>query len=662
MIGRVVPVVIRVFLLFGGLWALAHGGANPDDLDQLEQQAFRAAVEKVSPSVVRIETVGGLERVGKVLFGTGPTTGLVIDQGGYILSSAFNFQHRPASILVRLPNGTRKPAKLVATDHNRMVVLLKIEVPGPLAVPETAPQADVRVGQWAIAVGRTFEAGQTNVSVGVVSAINRIWGKAIQTDAAVSPNNYGGPLIDVRGRVIGLLVPLSPQSAEEIAGVQWYDSGIGFAVPVGQIQKALPRLKNGEDLYPGVMGVGFAEGKLYVGEADIATCRPNSPAYVAGLRPRDRIVRIGDREIRRAAEVKEEISRRYAGETVRVVVLRDDRRSEHQVELAAKLEPYEHPFLGILPMRARPGEADEKARGVAVRYVYPEGPAATAGIEPGDVLVALEGKKIKDAAKLRQWISEFQPEEEVGVEVRRAEKTLKLKFRLGRLPEQLPAEELPPAGGEKKSGTDKRPEVDTVELKIPEFENDAWAYVPEDYDPAVPHGVVIWLSPPGKFDEKEAIARWKPHCRRHDLILLVPKPADAARWHAGELTLVRKLLDQISSHYTVDPLRVVAHGQEGGGTLASLLAFRHRDKIAAVAVVDAPLAGLVPENDPAHRLAFYVATATESRSAAGVEKSVARLREMKYPVSVKSLGKAPRYLNPADLTELARWIDTLDRI
>ena len=93
----------------------------------LEQKAVIAAVERVAPSVVRIETVGGLERVEGVAFGTGPTTGWIVDPQGYIISSAFNFSNQPSSILVRLPDGTRKPAKLVATDHSRMIVLLKVE-------------------------------------------------------------------------------------------------------------------------------------------------------------------------------------------------------------------------------------------------------------------------------------------------------------------------------------------------------------------------------------------------------------------------------------------------------------------------------------------------------------------------------------------------------
>ena len=89
------------------------------------------------------------------------------------------------------------------------------------------------VGQWTIAVGRTFNQKEPNISVGVLSATNRIWSTAIQTDAKISPANYGGPLIDSRGRVLGVLVPLSPQKqGGEIAGAEWYDSGIGFAVPL----------------------------------------------------------------------------------------------------------------------------------------------------------------------------------------------------------------------------------------------------------------------------------------------------------------------------------------------------------------------------------------------------------------------------------------------
>ena len=156
----------------------------------------------------------------------------------------------------------------------------------------------------------------------------------------------------------------------------------------------------------------------------IGACRPNSPAAEAGLKPGDRIVEIDGRKIARAAEVKEELSRRYAGDKVRVVVLRDEKRIECDVELVAKLEPYEHPFLGILPMRTPSGE---RPPGVAVRYVYPDSPAAEAGIEPGDVLVSLGGRADRGPRRAAARRSpSYQPDDEVELEVRRGDETRKL--------------------------------------------------------------------------------------------------------------------------------------------------------------------------------------------------------------------------------------------
>ena len=90
-------------------------------------------------------------------------------------------------------------------------------------------------------------AAAVGVSVGIISALNRIWGKALQTDAKVSPTNYGGPLVDLEGRVQGILVPASPRAEGETAGFEWYDSGIGFAIPLEDINAVLPRLKQGQE-------------------------------------------------------------------------------------------------------------------------------------------------------------------------------------------------------------------------------------------------------------------------------------------------------------------------------------------------------------------------------------------------------------------------------
>ena len=188
-----------------------------------------------------------------------------------------------------------------------------------------------------------------NMSVGILSAVGRIWGKALQTDAALSPNNYGGPLVDIRGRVMGVIVPLSPQSADEIAGVEWYDSGIGFAIPAEHIRNMLPKLKQGHDLYAGVAGFNLKSRDLFAGDTDIAACRPNSPADKAGFKAGDRIVEISGRKVTRPAEIKEEINRRYAGDKITVVVLRGKKRIQAELELFDKLDPYQHPCWAFSP-------------------------------------------------------------------------------------------------------------------------------------------------------------------------------------------------------------------------------------------------------------------------------------------------------------------------
>ncbi|HEV3021792.1 MAG TPA: trypsin-like peptidase domain-containing protein, partial [Pirellulales bacterium] len=321
--------LIRLLLVFT-VNLLAVAAPASDDLPSREEAAMQRAVMRVTPSVVSIETVGGLERVGQVLFGNGPTTGLIVSSDGYIVSSAFNFAQKPTSILVELADGSRAAAQLVATDRNRMLVLLKVPAAGDLPVTECVAEDEMRVGQWSIAVGRAFDHAQPNMSVGIISALHRVWDKAIQTDAKISPANYGGPLVDIRGRVLGVLSPLSPMGSGDVQGVEWYDSGIGFAVPLEQILGLLPRLKQGHDLLPGLMGVNLQGRDQYAEAPVIAACRPNSPASKAGFKAGDRVVQVDEREIERQVQLLHEIHRRYAGDKLRVTVARGDERIERE--------------------------------------------------------------------------------------------------------------------------------------------------------------------------------------------------------------------------------------------------------------------------------------------------------------------------------------------
>ena len=644
-------------LVIAGSLSLAVSPARAQDLEEQEEKAMQAAVAKVAPSVVRIETFGGLEKVDKLLVGTGPTTGLVVSSDGYIVSSAFNFVQQPVSILVTLAGGKRAAAQIVARDKSRMIVLLKIKTEEPLTVPVAVPRGEMTVGQWTIALGRTFEQDQLNMSVGVMSATNRVWGKAIQTDAKISPGNYGGPLVDIRGRVLGVLVPLSPQAKGEVAGAEWYDSGIGFAVPLDEINRRLDTLKAGKDLHEGLLGVSLKGSDIYDDPAEIAACPANTPAAKAGIKAGDTIVEVEGTPIERQAQLRHQLGARYAGDKVKLVVLRGSDRIEATVELAEKIDPYQHPFLGILPLR------DGAAGGVTVRYVYPSSPADKAGIAAGHRITALSGKPIKDAGTLQELVAALELKKPVSLAVERGNAQADLSVELAVLPTAVP-EKLPAPREARPAAAADRPAVGAIEIKIPEETHECLAYVPENYHPDVSCGVVLWLHAPGGYDKDQLVARWKAHCEANDLILLAPKSADASKWQPTEVAFVRKVVDDVLGRYNVDRSRVVAYGYQGGGSMAYLAAFAHRDLIRGVAAVDAalPARSQIPATDPVFRLAVYSAAAEKSAVAEQVKATVKRLSDLKFPVTPKTLAASGRDLNDEELAELVRWIDTLDRI
>lgn len=296
-----------------------------------EEAAIRAAVEHVAPSIVQIRTIGGLEAIDRALLPDGPTTGLVISPDGWIISSAFNFVQQPASILVTFADGEQAPAELVAKDHSRKLVLLKAQGVSGLAVPEMAPEDEIQVGEWAIAVGRTFQSQRPNISVGIVSARGRMFGRAIQTDADVSTASYGGPLIDIRGRVLGVLVPMSPQDTSEVAGAEWYDSGIGFAVPLAGISRSIEAMKKGADQHSGVLGIAMENENAHESPATLATVMPTSPAGKSGLKKGDRVIDIDGQPIETQTDLRFALGTRYAGENVRITVKRGEETIEHTI-------------------------------------------------------------------------------------------------------------------------------------------------------------------------------------------------------------------------------------------------------------------------------------------------------------------------------------------
>lgn len=633
-------------------------------LPALEEQAFKEAAAVVSSSVVRIETVGGVERIGKMLVGTGPTTGVVVAADGYIVTSSFNFASKPSSILVTLPDGRRFTAEQVATDKVKMLTLIKIDAdkltPAPFAPPES-----FRVGQWAVALGRTYHTPTPSVSVGIVSALHRIWGKAIQTDAKVSPVNYGGPLVDVQGRVLGVLVPLSPEGRTEVAGVEWYDAGIGFAIPMADIYGVLERLKGGKDLSRGLMGIAFKGKDIYGTLPLLDRVRYASPAQKAGLKPGDTIVEINGKPVLRIAQVKHALGSSYAGDQVAVAVRRGEETIRVELKLVAELLPYESAFLGILP--ARPSlttAAEGKQPGVGLRYIYPDSPAARVGLKLDDRIVRLNQIDVESASQLRDAVSRIRPEQEIKLTVSNGgklrEETLQLAAIPDFVPEKLPGVILPPSEAEAGKAA---PQTGHFTETLEAHEHDLWAFVPDDYNPASQYGLLVWIHPAGDTMEAALLEKWKPICRQRGIILLAPKAEKLAGWTPGEVGFVKSAVESFTKRYAIDRERIVLHSFASGAPLAYHLAVKERELFRGISVAAAPLLSPPPENRPEYRLQWQLICGEKDPVHRLVQASAQRLRTMRYPVTFRSLPDVKhRYPDEANVEAIGLWIDALDRI
>ena len=644
----------RVVVVGATFWnVLFCAYADEPDLIDLEEKAQQAAAETVAPSVVRIETFAGLERKGRLTLGDAPTTGLVVSEDGYIISSAFNFISKPDSILVTLHDGRRLAAREIARDHSRKLVLLKVDSDSKLPVPHAVAKSDMVPGQWAIALGRTFDPKQVNLSIGIISATGRIWDKAVQTDAKISPSNYGGPLVNLRGEVFGVLVPLAPQGGTEVAGAEWYDSGIGFAVPLIDIFAKLEQLKSGQDLQRGIMGITLKGSDLYGGKAEVAVCQRNSPADLAGIKVGDQITRINDMPIDRQAHLKHALGPLYAGDLVRVTLRRGEEELSVDIVLVEKLPPHEHPFLGIMPART--------SEECVVQSVVPDSPAAKAGMQDGDQIMKLDDEEIKSSDDLRNKLDTNLPGDTVVIVAKRAEEEIKFECVLAKLPTDMV--ETDPRLSEFDTPAEES-QRGIVEVKLPEESRECFAYVPEDYDSRLPHGLVVWLLPPGPFDKAKLTADWDELARKHDLIILAPRPEDSQRWERTEIAFVRKTIEQVAKTYTVDVNRTAVSGRKSGGAMAFLTGITNRDIVRGIAMADAvvPFGIPLPETEPLKRLAFLLTTSADYELKPSVEKLVADLTERKFPVTRDENDTKATDDDDATRETIARWVDSLDRI
>jgi S1-C subfamily serine protease len=318
-----------------------------------DEQANIDLFKRASPSVVHITTLAAQRdffsmNVQQVPRGTG--TGFVWDERGHIVTN-FHVIQGGTSANVTLADQTSFPAKLVGAFPDRDLAVLKIDAPRdklpPLAI---GASRDLIVGQRVYAIGNPFGLDQT-LTMGVVSALGReiesFNGRTIkgvvQTDAAINPGNSGGPLLDSAGRLIGVNT--------QIASPSGASAGIGFAIPVDEVNRIVPRLiRDGRFVRP-TIGVSSAPANvsrslnLPKGVALVQVGR-NSPAARAGLQPfrrdgngdivaGDVITAVGDRPVADLDDMLAALEERQPGEAVQLTVWRAGQTRRVNVVLGA---------------------------------------------------------------------------------------------------------------------------------------------------------------------------------------------------------------------------------------------------------------------------------------------------------------------------------------
>jgi S1-C subfamily serine protease len=346
---------LRLRLLFTAIGMLASPiRLHADELGDLVRQA----VQKVDPSIVRLRVIGGEQSIDGERVSSLVTTGVVISNTGDIITSQFALQGNPEAVLVEDGSGNKANAKVVATDHVRRLVLLRANE-GKWKPATPAPSDSILVGQYSVAAGRFYATDSSSVSVGVISALKRVHGMAIQTDAKVSPINYGGPLLNLKGEVQGIMVPLSPRAqGNSSSGVEWYDSGIGFAVPMTDVLAIAERLTSGKDMKPGRLGMRMKTNGMFSSLVIADRVLKGGPADIAGIRKGDRLVVVNGRPLERISILEEAIASRYAGDSVSIDIIRGEETLSLKVELAEELPVLERGELGFLHVRVK-GEGDE---------------------------------------------------------------------------------------------------------------------------------------------------------------------------------------------------------------------------------------------------------------------------------------------------------------
>jgi serine protease Do len=365
----------------------------------------------------------------------GVGSGFIISDDGYVLTNAHVVEGAD-EVTVTLTDRREFKAKVLGSDKRSDVALLKVPATN-LPRLRMGDSNRIRVGEWVIAIGSPFNLDNT-VTAGIISAKARDTGEylpLIQSDVAVNPGNSGGPLINMRGEVIGI--------NSQIATLSGAYNGISFAVPIGEAMRVADQLKATGRVTRGRLGVQIGEVTRDVAEslglgaargAEVSMVEPGGPAEKAGIKVGDIILKFNGQPIDKTPDLPRLVGGTPIGSRATVTVWRRGQQLDVPVTIVqlqdeagagAKPTPKKPPptvapnALGLhVSDLAAPQRKELKIDG-GVLVDSAAGAAGGAGIKPGDVLMQMNNVEVRDAASFNAMASKLDPKKSVAILVRR---------------------------------------------------------------------------------------------------------------------------------------------------------------------------------------------------------------------------------------------------
>lgn len=405
-------------------------GMEDEQMQEFFRRFFGVPVPKSLPNPKNRRQAPQEEEVQR-----GIGSGFIISQDGYVLTNT-HVVDGASEVYVKLTDKREFKAKVIGADKRSDVAVLKIEG-GKLPRLTIGDSDKIKVGEWVMAIGSPFDLDNT-VTAGIVSAKARDTGEylpLIQTDVAVNPGNSGGPLINMRGEVIGINSQIYSRSGGYM--------GISFAIPIDEAMRVVEQLRTSGKVTRGRIGVQIDQVSKEVAEsiglaksqgALVTRVEAGGPAEKAGLQDGDVILKFNGVAVEKSSDLPRMVGGTKPGSKAVISIWRKGAARELSVTVAeieadktaqksdkkGKKELTSN-ALGIYVSDLSDAQRKEMPGGVGVVIDSVEGPAAQVGLRPGDIILTMNNADVKDAKQFTSMLSKVDPKKAVVLLVRRGD-------------------------------------------------------------------------------------------------------------------------------------------------------------------------------------------------------------------------------------------------